>query len=100
MNTRNRTIFLAFGAIVAGAAFVAGQSAAPAPPSQTSTTQVKTPVKNFEVQTSADYLGTLDGKTVVRIRLTSAEIARALAGKGIGQYSMTLKGSIRNAADV
>jgi len=73
----------------------------PAPlPAQTqsSTTQIKTPVKNFAVQTSVDSLGALDGKTVIRVRISSEEIARALLGKKISQYSMTLRGSIRNAA--
>ena len=99
MNTRNRTLFLALGAALAVAAALAAQSAAPPAPSQSSTAQIKTPVKNFAVETAADYLGSLSGKTVVRVRLTSAEIARALTGKGIHQYSMTLRGSIRNAAD-
>jgi len=65
---------------------------------QSSTAQIKTPVKNFSVQTSVDSLGTLDGKTVIRVRISSEEIAKALLGKGIPNYSMTLKGSIRNAA--
>ena len=69
-----------------------------APPTQTSTTQIKTPVKNFQVQTAIESLGTLDGKTVVRIKTASDEIARSLMGKGIHQYSMTLRGSIQNAA--
>ncbi|MGH9443350.1 MAG: VWA domain-containing protein [Thermoanaerobaculia bacterium] len=73
--------------------------AAPAAPLraqvQTSETKLKTPVKNFKVETSAQYLGSLGEKTVVRIRLSSAEIATALLGKGIHQYSMTIKGSIR-----
>ena len=97
MNARNRTVLLAIGA--AAAAGILRAQAPAAPPSQTRTTEIKTPVRNFKVETAADYLGALDGKTVVRIRLTSAEIAKALAGKGIGQYSMTLRGSIRNAAD-
>lgn len=75
-----------------------GLSSAISAQTQSSTSQIKTPVKNFSVQTSADYLGTLDGKTVVRLRLSSEEIGRALLGKGIHQYSMTLKGSIRNSA--
>jgi Ca-activated chloride channel homolog len=65
---------------------------------QTSETKIKTPVKNFKVETSAEFLGSLGDKTVVRIRLSSAEIAAALFGKGIHQYSMTLKGMIRNTA--
>ena len=64
---------------------------------QSSETKLKTPVKNFKVETSAQYLGSLGDKTVVRIRLSSAEIASALLGKGIHQYSMTLKGSIRSS---
>ena len=64
---------------------------------QSSETKLKTPVKNFKVETSAQYLGSLGDKTVVRIRLSSAEIASALLGKGIHQYSMTLKGSIRGS---
>ncbi len=66
---------------------------------QTSETKLKTPVKNFKVETSAAYLGALGEKTVVRIRLTSSEIAAALVGKGIHQYSMTLKGKIRGVSN-
>jgi len=65
---------------------------------QTSETKLKTPLKNFKVETSAQYLGSLGDKTVVRIRLNSAEIAAALVSKGIHQYSMTLKGSIRGTS--
>jgi VWFA-related protein len=67
---------------------------------QSSTVQIKTPLKNFAVQTSVDSLGTVDGKTVIRVRISSEEIAKALLGKGIPHYSMTLRGSIRNAAGV
>src|ERR1041384_8498663 len=77
------------------AAFAAAPASAQ---TQSSTVQIKTPVKNFAVQTSVDSLGTLDGKTVVRIRISSEEIAKALLGKGVSQYSMTLRGSIQNAA--
>ncbi len=62
---------------------------------QSAETKLKTPVKNFKVETSAAYLGSIGDKTVVRIRLTSPEIAAAILGKGIHQYSMTLRGSIR-----
>ena len=100
MNARNSTIPLALvGALAILPALGAQTLPAPVPPSQSSTARIKTPVKNFAVQTSADYLGSLEGKTVVRLRLTSAEIAQTLSGKGIRQYSMTLRGSIRNAAD-
>ncbi len=98
MTTRNRAILLAVCAGIAAGGHLRAQATEPQPPSQSSTAKIKTPVKNFEVQTTADYLGTVDGKTVVRIRLTSAEIAKALAGKGIKEYSMTLRGSIQNAA--
>ena len=99
MNTWNRTLWLALGAALGVAAAVRAQTSTPAAPTQSSTATVKTPIKNFAVETSADYLGTLGGNTVVRLRLTSAEIARALTGKGVHQYSMTLRGSIRDAAD-
>ena len=80
------------------AAFLLLPGASFAQQTQSSTTEIKTPVKNFKVETSIDSLGTLEGKTVVRIRTASDEIARALMGKGIHQYSMTLRGSIQNAA--
>ena len=64
---------------------------------QRSETKLETAVKNFKIETSAQFLGTVSGKTVVRIRLSSGEIAKALSGKGIHQYSMTLRGSIRKA---
>ena len=65
---------------------------------QTSETKLKTVVKNFKIATETQFLGMLGKKTVVRIRLTSLEIANAVAGKGIHQYSMTLKGAIRTPA--
>jgi VWFA-related protein len=98
MKAPNRALFLAAG--IAAAGLARAQAPEPPPPSQTSTARIKTPVKNFAVETSADYLGSVDGKTVVRLQLTSAEIAKALVGKGIKQYSMTLRGSIQNAAGV
>jgi len=85
---------------MAGAGHLRAQASEPPPTSQSSTAKIKTPIKNFAVETAADYLGSVEGKTVVRLRLTSAEIAKALTSKGIKQYSMTLRGSIRNAADV
>jgi len=84
MKAPNRALFLAAGITAAGLA--RAQAPEPPPPSQTSTARIKTPVKNFAVETSADYLGSVDGKTVVRLQLTSAEIAKALVGKGIKQY--------------
>jgi len=81
--------------LIAAALAIGGPLAAQ---TQSSTSQIKTPLKNFAVQTNADYLGALEGKTVVRFRLSSEEIAKALLGKKVRQYSMTLKGSIRNAA--
>lgn len=62
---------------------------------QQSETKLKTAVKNFKIETSSQALGSISGKTVVRVRLTSEEIARALSGKGIHQYSLTLRGAIR-----
>jgi VWFA-related protein len=65
---------------------------------QTSETKLKTLVKNFKIETETQFLGMLGKKTVVRVRLTSLEIAKAVASKGIHQYSMTLKGSIRGSS--
>ena len=81
--------------LIAAALAIGGPLAAQ---TQSSTSQIKTRLKNFAVQTNAEYLGALEGKTVVRFRLSSEEIAKALLGKKVRQYSMTLKGSIRNAA--
>ena len=104
MNRQHRTIGFALALGIAGAVAAQTQTAPgtppPAAPTQSSTAQIKTPVKNFKVETSIDSLGMLEGKTVVRIRTTSDEIAKALMGKGVHQYSMTLRGSIQNAAGV
>jgi VWFA-related protein len=91
MTLARRWSWLHLGAVLAIAAPVVAQS-------QSSSAQIKTPVKNFKVQTSADYLGTLGGKTVVRLKLASDEIAKALLSKGVHEYSMTLRGAIRDAS--
>lgn len=88
MGRRIPTILLAAAALTGGGFAQTQQSQ----------TKLETAVKNFKIDTSAQFLGTISGKTVVRVRLVSEEIARALAGKGIGQYSMTLRGAIRKGS--
>ena len=71
---------------------------APAGANEKGTTRLKTVVRDFRIDTSAEFLGSASGRTVVRIRLSSIDIARAVSGKGVHQYSMTLRGQIRNSA--
>lgn len=65
---------------------------------RTAETELETPLKNFRVETATEFLGSVGGKTVTRFRLTSLDIARALAGRGIHQYSLTLRGAIRDSS--
>jgi VWFA-related protein len=80
-----------FGGILALGALVSGQS-------QSSETKLKTPLKDFKIETGAQFLGTSEKGTVVRIRVSSPEIAQALYDRGIARYSLTLKGEIRDSS--
>jgi Ca-activated chloride channel family protein len=81
------------------AAFLSGAALAQVPPaSQSSQTTLSTPIASYKVTTDTNFLGNSNGRTVVRIRLSSAELAQALQKKGVKQYSLKLTGKIRAAA--
>jgi len=60
---------------------------------QTTATDVKTLAGKFSLEVTAEYLGMASGKTVVRIRLSSPELSRALSTKGVRFVSGEVRGS-------
>lgn len=62
-------------------------------PAQTRKTELKTPAGRFPLEVTAEYLGMAAGKTVVRIRLASAELSKAAAARGIRAFSGELRGT-------
>jgi hypothetical protein len=73
---------------------------APALLAQTSKTELKTPAGRFPLEVTAEYLGMAAGKTVVRIRLSSAELSKAAASKGIRAFSGELRGTFSRGSDM
>src|SRR5512143_3160132 len=73
---------------------------APALLAQTSRTELKTPAGRFPLEVTAEYLGMAAGKTVVRIRLSSAELSKAAASKGIRAFSGELRGTFSRGSDM
>lgn len=69
-------------------------------PAQTKKTDLKTPVGRFPIEVTAEYLGMAAGKTVVRIRLASPELARAAASKGVRTFSGELRGTFSRGNDM
>jgi VWFA-related protein len=67
---------------------------------QTKKTELKTPVGRFSIEVTAEYLGMAAGKTVVRIRLASPELARAAASKGVRTFSGELRGTFSRGSDM
>ncbi len=67
---------------------------------QKQTTDVKTPVGKFSLDVTAEYLGMAAGKTVVRLRLSSAELTKALAARGARFVSGEVRGSFSRGADM
>jgi VWFA-related protein len=74
--------------------------AALALPAQTRKTEIKTPVGRFPLEVTAEYLGMAAGKTVVRIRLASAELSKAAAAKGIRAFSGELRGTFSSGSEM
>ena len=73
---------------------------APALLAQTSKTELKTAAGRFPLEVTAEYLGMAAGKTVVRIRLSSAELSKAAASKGIRAFSGELRGTFSRGSDM
>ncbi len=67
---------------------------------QTTATDVKTLVGKFSMEVTAEYLGMASGKTVVRLRLSSPELSKALSTKGVRFVSGEVRGSFSRGADI
>jgi Ca-activated chloride channel homolog len=67
---------------------------------QKQTTEVKTPAGKFSLEVTAEYLGMASGKTVVRLRLSSAELSKALSARGVRFVSGEVRGSFARGADI
>lgn len=67
---------------------------------QTRKTELKTAVGRFPLEVTAEYLGMAAGKTVVRIRLASAELSKAAAAKGVRTFSGELRGTFSRGAEM
>jgi Ca-activated chloride channel family protein len=67
---------------------------------QKKSTEVSTLAGKFSLDVTAEYLGMASGKTVVRLRLSSVELARALSARGVRFASGELRGSFSRGADM
>jgi VWFA-related protein len=84
--------WLVLALVAAGAAVC---SVAPAPLlAQRSKPEVKTFGGKFPLEINQEFLGMAAGKTVVRIRLASAELTKALTAKGVRNFSGELQGTL------
>src|SRR6187402_3273252 len=69
-------------------------AAAVAGPAQSGqTTELSTPVGQFPLHVTVDYLGMAGLKTVIRIRLRAPELSMAAARRGLKTFSGDLQGS-------
>jgi VWFA-related protein len=67
---------------------------------QTRKTEIKTPAGRFPLEVTAEYLGMAGKKTVVRIRLSSAELSKAAADHGVRSFAGELRGTFSRGADM
>ena len=56
--------------------------------------EVKTFAGKYPLEINQEFLGMAAGKTVVRIRLASAELTKALTAKGVRNFSGELQGTL------
>jgi VWFA-related protein len=69
-------------------------------PAQTKKTELKTPAGRFPLEVTAEYLGMAADKTVVRLRLSSPELSKAAAAKGVRTFSGELRGTFSRGNDM
>ncbi|HEU5248617.1 MAG TPA: VWA domain-containing protein [Thermoanaerobaculia bacterium] len=67
---------------------------------QTKRTELKTPVGRFPLEVTAEYLGMAADKTVVRLKLASAELSKAAASRGVRTFSGELRGTFSRGNDM
>jgi len=81
----------------------AALSAIPAVPAlaQRQKPEIKTPGGKFPLEVNPEFLGMASGKTVVRIRLSSPELTKALTSRGVRSFAGELSGTLlQNGAEV
>jgi VWFA-related protein len=67
---------------------------------QKKSTEVQTTAGKFSLDVTAEYLGMASGKTVVRLRLSSSQLSKALSARGVRFASGELRGSFSRGADM
>lgn len=75
-------------------------SAAFAQKKRTDKGDVQTPGGKFPMEITSEFLGMTNAKTVVRLRLASPELTKALAAKGVRGFSGELNGTLLQAGEV
>ena len=78
--------------LVAGVLPAQGQKPLPGQ-GQKKDTQISTPAGKFALEVTADYLGMASSKTVVRLRLASPQLSKALSERGVRFVSGELRGT-------
>jgi Ca-activated chloride channel family protein len=82
-------------------AVAAAGAQAPAPPnSQRKKADLKTKAGTFPLDVTAEFLGSANKKTIVRIRLAAPELSRGAAGKGISRFQGELRGAILHGGEL
>ena len=85
---------LAAGVLFLAAAALPAQGQKPLPgQGQKKDTQISTPAGKFALEVTADYLGMASSKTVVRLRLASPQLSKALSERGVRFISGELRGT-------
>ena len=67
---------------------------------QKKSTDVSTPAGKFSLEVTAEYLGMASNKTVVRLRLGSAQLSKALSARGVRFVSGELRGTFSRGDDM
>jgi VWFA-related protein len=67
---------------------------------QKKSAEVSTLAGKFSLEVTAEYLGTASGKTVVRLRLSSPQLSRALSSRGVRFVSGELRGSFSRGEEM
>jgi VWFA-related protein len=63
-------------------------------------TQVSTPAGKFSLEVTAEYLGMASSKTVVRLRLASAQLSKALADRKVRFVTGELRGTFSRGEEM
>ena len=91
-----RTLAASLIALFAIAAALAQQPA----PREQKTTDLKTKVGTFPLEVNVEFLGMVNRKTVVRIKLSAPELSRGAAGKGLKSFQGELRGALMQSGQL